>query len=613
MICGKIPSKKRGITMKKAIIAVIVIAVLAAGGFGYKYYKDYYAGIPKDAEYHEAYVPSESDTVPEGWTDIGQTSIDGQTYKIYGFIGEDSGYHIRMLAKKIVTATSRVRNKTFDISSTEGVMVIPEDTELTKYAEAFTRENFISSEENDIAVGTAKPADIYASDEDVEYIVTSPDAEPEVGENGIVKIVVNGETQYYRFGFLKGSRQGAFWPCDENGNMTPGALSTPLLILACRLTGTDTYLDAEPLTEEAAAKKEQLIREHLTARVSERAKEVAEEQARIVAEREAAEKAEREAAEQAAKEAAEKAEREAAEKAAREAAEKAAREAAEKAAKEAAEKAAKEAEEKARQEGKDKEEAERAAKEAAEKAAKEAAEKAAKEAAENPYASQTFYMEKNKARYIAYGKANPSLSAYAVVANVNSNLDKPFYTDIKSTDLSKGYLMMCNKYYALPAGYAPKLELLGNGYGSGYLEPTAAKAFRAMVDAARAEGINLWSVSPFRSYATQNTLYNNYVARDGKANADRYSARPGHSEHQTGYAVDINSVTNAFKNTKEYAWLKANSYKYGFFERYPAGKEYMTGYMYEPWHYRYVGVDVATSIVRSGLTYEEFYAFYIEK
>ena len=576
--------------MKKAIIAVIVVAVLAAGGFGYKYYKDYYADIPKDAEYYEEYVPRESDTVPEGWSSIGQANIDGQMYKIYGFIGEDSSFQTRMLATKNTFADSKVRKKTFDISSEEGIMKIPEGTDLAKYGEAFTKENFISSAEEDMALGTAKPAAIYASDEDVEYIVTSPYTEPEVDENGIVKIVVDGETQYYRYGFLKDSKQGAFWPCDKDGNIVPGELSSPVLYLECRLTGTNIYLDTEPLTEEAAAKKEKLIEEHRTARLEEEARIAAEEQAK----KEEEERLAREAEEKAAREAAERA---AAEKAAKEAAEKAAKEAEEKAAKEAAEKAAKEAEEKAK-------------KEAEEKAAKEAAEKAAKE---NPYASQYFYLEKNKDRYIAYGNANPNLSAYAVVANVNSNIDKPFYTDIQATDLSKGYLMICNKYYQLPAGYVPALELIGNGYGSGYLEPTAAAAFRKMVDAAKADGIYLWSVSPFRSYDTQYSLYHGYAARDGYANADRYSARPGHSEHQTGYGIDINNVSAAFQYTAEYAWLKANSYKYGFFERYPAGKEYLTGYMYEPWHFRYVGVDVATSIVSSGLTYEEFYAFYIDK
>ena len=89
-----------------------------------------------------------------------------------------------------------------------------------------------------------------------------------------------------------------------------------------------------------------------------------------------------------------------------------------------------------------------------------------------------------------------------------------------------------------------------------------------------------------------------------------YSARPGHSEHQLGYAVDINTVQEKFKNTKEYAFLKDNAYKYGFIERYKEGKEFITGYGYEPWHYRYVGIDAAKIIYENDLTLEEYLLLY---
>lgn len=136
-----------------------------------------------------------------------------------------------------------------------------------------------------------------------------------------------------------------------------------------------------------------------------------------------------------------------------------------------------------------------------------------------------------------------------------------------------------------------------------------------MVDAAKAEGISLRSVSPYRSYSTQQSTYNGWVAKSGKAKADTYSARPGYSEHQTGLAVDINCASQKanFQNTKEYAWLIKNCYKYGFILRYPKGKEYITGYVYEPWHYRYIGVEHATKVHNLGITYEEYYAYYIDK
>lgn len=117
----------------------------------------------------------------------------------------------------------------------------------------------------------------------------------------------------------------------------------------------------------------------------------------------------------------------------------------------------------------------------------------------------------------------------------------------------------------------------------------------------------MWVCSGFRSYTVQKNLYNSYVRRDGAENADRYSARPGHSEHQTGLAFDINYADDRFKGTPEASWLAENAYKYGFILRYPEGKEPITGYMFEPWHYRYVGVENAAKIYASGLTLEEYF------
>ncbi len=125
---------------------------------------------------------------------------------------------------------------------------------------------------------------------------------------------------------------------------------------------------------------------------------------------------------------------------------------------------------------------------------------------------------------------------------------------------------------------------------------------------ANAVGLSLSIVSGYRSYVTQRNTYNNYVARDGQAVADTYSARPGHSEHQTGLAIDVNSLLVSFENTPEGQWLKDNCYKYGFILRYPKGKDSITGYMYEPWHFRYVGNSLAEQLYNSGdwITLEEY-------
>ena len=130
-----------------------------------------------------------------------------------------------------------------------------------------------------------------------------------------------------------------------------------------------------------------------------------------------------------------------------------------------------------------------------------------------------------------------------------------------------------------------------------------------MREAAVKEGLNIWISSGYRSYWDQNYIYNNYVSRDGQAAADRYSARAGHSEHQTGLAFDLNSIDDSFTYTEEGKWTKDHCYNYGLILRYPQGKESITGYMHESWHFRYVGVELATKLYNNGdwITLEEYY------
>jgi D-alanyl-D-alanine carboxypeptidase len=138
-------------------------------------------------------------------------------------------------------------------------------------------------------------------------------------------------------------------------------------------------------------------------------------------------------------------------------------------------------------------------------------------------------------------------------------------------------VLIVNKTYSLPSSY-----------GNGLTSETLA-AFNKMKAAAKEAGLNIYISSGFRSYTKQNTVYNNYVARDGKVAADTYSARPGYSEHQSGLSFDVNTISTAFDNTKEAKWLANNCYKYGFILRFPEGKDDETGYMYESWHFRYIG------------------------
>ena len=159
-------------------------------------------------------------------------------------------------------------------------------------------------------------------------------------------------------------------------------------------------------------------------------------------------------------------------------------------------------------------------------------------------------------------------------------------------------VLIANKTYSLPSSYAP-----------GGLLDIFTSNFNKMCDDALKEGINLEIISGYRSYADQAYIYNNYVLSDSKSNADTYSARAGHSEHQTGLAADINSLNTNFIYTKEGMWLNNNCHKYGFIIRYPEGKASVTGYMYEPWHIRYVGTPLASELYNNGnwISLEEYY------
>jgi len=157
----------------------------------------------------------------------------------------------------------------------------------------------------------------------------------------------------------------------------------------------------------------------------------------------------------------------------------------------------------------------------------------------------------------------------------------------------KGILIV-NKTYGLPSTF-------GNG-----LTAETSNAFAAMQAAAAAAGHNIYISSGFRSFSAQTNVYNKYKANEGQAGADTHSARPGHSEHQSGLAFDLNSITQAFGSTPEGIWTAQNAHLYGFIIRYPQGKEGITGYIWEPWHLRYVGVDVATTLYTSGQTLEEY-------
>jgi len=159
-------------------------------------------------------------------------------------------------------------------------------------------------------------------------------------------------------------------------------------------------------------------------------------------------------------------------------------------------------------------------------------------------------------------------------------------------------VLIANKTYSLPSSYNPG-GLNGEMYSS----------LQRMFGDAANQGISLWVKSGFRSYTTQQGTYAGWVSRYGQATADTISARPGHSEHQSGLAADINSLDQSFEYTPEGQWLNNNCYKYGFIIRYVKGKEHETGYAFEPWHVRYVGSDLAQKLYNGGnwITLENYF------
>lgn len=180
--------------------------------------------------------------------------------------------------------------------------------------------------------------------------------------------------------------------------------------------------------------------------------------------------------------------------------------------------------------------------------------------------------------------------------------------------------VLVNKEYALPDDYEPS-DLVypdvrftfSEKIDKRMMRSEAASALEKLFAGAEEDGIYLAGVSAYRSHSTQTSLFNRYVKKDGLEKAKTYSAVPGHSEHETGLAIDVSgsdgkcAAEDCFGDTKEAEWLAKHATEYGFIIRYPEGKEEITGYKYEPWHLRYVGTEISSDIAERGITLEEYY------
>lgn len=175
-------------------------------------------------------------------------------------------------------------------------------------------------------------------------------------------------------------------------------------------------------------------------------------------------------------------------------------------------------------------------------------------------------------------------------------------------------MILLNRDYVLPDGYTPKLAEAVKG-SSVKLDYRVAPYYQKMYDAALEDGITLTPVSGYRTYTRQKNNFENRIAllqnqgyskKEATIKASEIILLPGTSEHNAGLAMDICSLSESFENTKEFRWLQEHAHEYGFIMRYPKDKMNITKITYEPWHYRYVGVEAAAKIKESGMVLEEY-------
>lgn len=222
----------------------------------------------------------------------------------------------------------------------------------------------------------------------------------------------------------------------------------------------------------------------------------------------------------------------------------------------------------------------------------------------------------NYDRYLKYADETGEDEDVTVLC-VNLDLDKPDYEDAKLVE-KFSINMLVNKHRYLDEKYEPNdLMTIPSEYASEddlTSSRIAFNAFKQMSDAASKEGYGIVINSAYRSYQDQIEIAEYYKKWYGQGYVDKYVAKPGFSEHQTGLAYDVGSRSvNVFANSKEYEWMKNNAYKYGFIERFTKRYENVTGFRMEPWHYRYVGKDIAKYIHDNNISFEEYYAVYLDK
>ena len=235
------------------------------------------------------------------------------------------------------------------------------------------------------------------------------------------------------------------------------------------------------------------------------------------------------------------------------------------------------------------------------------------------FIKEKYFIYKNLSKYLDYKSKNKDDTFTHIVAIVNTEADVEWLDNEKETDTSKNELMLVNRLYGLSKDYEPDDIIdvpVSISYSGVKISKSILSNIEELISAAKDEGYIFVLSDGYRSYADQEKMFNNYKNSYGYEEADKNVARPGHSEYQTGISFQIvpyNKVFDKPRESEEYKWLKDNAYKYGFIFRYPEDKKDITLFDSYTWRLRFVGTTAASIIESEKISFEEYYAYFVDK
>lgn len=229
------------------------------------------------------------------------------------------------------------------------------------------------------------------------------------------------------------------------------------------------------------------------------------------------------------------------------------------------------------------------------------------------YSEIYFHKKEREERYNAYGVLHPEMKADEVVWRVNNDLDFEKYAVNTVVEDGDDILVLVNKYFSLPSDYVPSDLVEADGV---LMRRVTAEAYERMKNQAKAEGFSVSVSSAYRSIDEQIAVYKRFLEKDPQEIVDKTVARPCHSEHHTGLAIDVQGSIPGGRNihlTPEAKWVRENCHRFGFILRYLPETTEITGYASEPWHLRFVGEEVSRDITEKNInTFEEYCERYIK-